>query len=196
MAREAQTSEVAYSREEELVVKVRELAQKEGVTQKEIAETLDDFLKSYESLLSEIKLLTSVGDRLQRKLKQANALERAQREEIKRQAEELQDKNVALQTTLDELSKAKASRKAQAFILILAVVLFVGTEAMERLFDTIVDVDTIEGFLISNGLKVLMVLGLKPLEGYLERYFVRQSMDKDKRELVDKVTAETGVKTV
>jgi DNA-binding transcriptional MerR regulator len=196
MAKEAQTSEVAYSREEELVVKVRELAQKEGVTQKEIAETLDDFLKSYESLLSEIKLLTSVGDRLQRKLKQANALERAQREEIKRQAEELQDKNVALQTTLDELSKAKASRKAQAFILILAVVLFVGTEAMERLFDTIVDVDTIEGFLISNGLKVLMVLGLKPLEGYLERYFVRQSMDKDKRELVDKVTAETGVKAV
>jgi len=196
MAKESTSSEVAYSREEELVVRVRELAQKEGVTQKEIAETLDDFLKSYESLLSEIKLLTSVGDRLQRKLKQANALERAQREEIKRQAEELQEKNVALQTTLDELSKAKASRKAQAFILILAVVLFVGTEAMERVFDSFIDVDTVQGFLISNGLKVLMVLGLKPLEGYLEEYFVRQAIAEDKRKIVDQVTAEKGVKTI
>jgi hypothetical protein len=188
MAKESSTAEVAYGREEELVVRFKALAIKEDISREEYTAAIDEFGKAYESLLADTKLLTSVGDRLQRKLKQANALERAQRDQIKLQAEDLQSKNVALQTTLDELSKAKASRKAQAFILILAITLFVGTEVLERVFDSFVDVDTVKGFLVSNGLKVVLVIALKPLEGYLEAYFVRQAISKEKRELVEQVT--------
>lgn len=176
-------SEVAYRRENELLAKYKAVAEDDSLSKDEYKEAVNTLVKSYQTLLSDTKLLTSVGDRLQRKLKGANMLLEQQAEEIRRVNDDLQLTNVALKSTIDELTKARASRKAQTFILVFAVILMLITEVVEEF--------AIEGFVASNTdsriiaflitliPKALIVVLLKPIESYTERYFVRLAMKSD-----------------
>jgi hypothetical protein len=191
MSSSSNKSEIAYQRENELLIKFKTVAQSEDLSKEEYRTAIDELLKSYTTLLSDTKLLTSVGDRLQRKLKGANMLLQQQSEEIQRINDNLQLTNVELKNTIDELTKARASRKAQTFILIFVVVLMVATEVMEEFFiekfvDTyFVDWDKIFQFMIGLIPKALIVMLLKPIEGYTERYFIRQAQRDDARQKSD-----------
>jgi hypothetical protein len=191
MSSSSNKSEIAYQRENELLSKFKTVAQSEDLSKEEYRTAIDELLKSYTTLLSDTKLLTSVGDRLQRKLKGANMLLQQQSEEIQRINDNLQLTNVELKNTIDELTKARASRKAQTFILIFVVVLMVATEVMEEFFiekfvDTyFVDWDKIFQFMIGLIPKALIVMLLKPIEGYTERYFIRQAQRDDARQKSD-----------
>jgi hypothetical protein len=191
MSAPSNKSEIAYQRENELLSKFKTVAQSEDLSKEEYRAAIDELLKSYTTLLSDTKLLTSVGDRLQRKLKGANMLLQQQSEEIQRINDNLQQTNVELKNTIDELTKARASRKAQTFILIFVVVLMVATEVMEEFFiekfvDTyFVDLDKIFQFMIGLIPKAVIVMLLKPIEGYTERYFIRQAQRDDARQKSD-----------
>ncbi|MBX3101751.1 MAG: hypothetical protein KF690_04530 [Bacteroidetes bacterium] len=198
MAAPSNKSEIAYQRENELLVKFKGIVQSDDLSKEEYRAAIDELLKSYTTLLSDTKLLTSVGDRLQRKLKGANMLLQQQSEEIQRVNETLQLTNVELKNTIDELTKARASRKAQTFILIFVVVLMVATEVMEEFFiekfvDTyFTDWEKIFQFMIGLIPKALIVMLLKPIEGYTERYFIRQAQRdeaKQKSEIQEKFAA-------
>ena len=70
--------------------------------------------KQYAQLLDEVKLLTSVSDRLQSKLNKAN--------------DNVTKKNEEIEQLSQVLVKAKAQRKASNVLLVVAVVFFVVTE--------------------------------------------------------------------
>lgn len=174
-------SEVAYRRENELLEKYRAVADDDALTREEYKTAVDSLVKGYETLLGDTKLLTSVGDRLQRKLKSANMLLEQQAEEIQRINQDLQKTNVDLKNTIDELTRARASRRAQTFILVFAVVLMFLTEVLEEaVIEDLTFFDSgVANFMISLIPKALIVLLLKPIEGYTERYFVRISVRSD-----------------
>jgi hypothetical protein len=191
MAAPSNKSEIAYQRENELLVKFKGIADTDDLTRDDYRAAVGDLLKSYTTLLSDTKLLTSVGDRLQRKLKGANMLLQQQSEEIQRINDNLQQTNVELKNTIDELTKARASRKAQTFILIVVVFLMVATEVLEEfVIEAMVDSffshwPKVFQFMVGLLPKAVIVLLLKPIEGYTERYFIRQAQRDEARQKAD-----------
>lgn|GEM_PF-5848366 len=192
------TNDVAYSRENNVVDQYRDLLADETLHPAEEYHTaLNVIFKHYESLLNETKLLTSLGDRLQRKLRSTNILLKQQSEEIQEINNSLNQKNIELKLTIDELTRAKASRKAQTYLLIITFLLFMLSESLENFFDNNVNnifeylfqVELDNTFWASLPFKIMILLLFKPIEGFLEKFFLRQAMDKDKRELLKKVSA-------
>ncbi|MDX2062791.1 MAG: hypothetical protein SFY70_07000 [Bacteroidia bacterium] len=171
------SQDTAYSREQDILVQYRTLAGQADLSVVAAREALSDLTRQYERLVDDTKLLTSVGDRLQRKLKSANLMMREQAEEIKRVNATLQEKNVTLQLTIDELTRAKASRRATALVLVAAFVLFLVSELLEETADTyfasVVGSDW--GNAVSWIFKIVLVLLFKPAEQLLERRILKNN---------------------
>jgi hypothetical protein len=148
---------------------------------------LAQLLKSYEGILEDNKIMIQQGDRMQRKLKSAFTELNQQKEEIERQNAEIQKINRELQLTLNALTRAKASRKAQTLTLFLALGLFIVSEILEEISETVLD-----NFWISFSVKVVLVFLLKPLESFLEGYFHRNSINKDDRHIVEQYLNKSG----
>jgi hypothetical protein len=183
---EANSSDIAYSRESEIIGRYRTLAHKESITPVEAGQALQEMCTNYERLLDDSKLLTSIGDRLQRKLKSANLMMREQAEEIKRVNANVQEKNIELQLTVDELTKTKASRRATALVFTFIVALFIITELIEQLLDNILSSTVANSnvvIAISWTLKTILVVAFKPAEAFIEKRILKRS-EKDK--LADK----------
>lgn len=176
MASDAEQDD-AYGRELEIITQYRELAEQGEISPEKARSALASLTHQYERLLEDSKLLTSVGDRLQRKLKSANLMMREQAEEIKRVNATIQEKNVKLQLTIDELTRARASRRASALVLLGAMILFIFSEILEDVADNYLttnfggDAATI----ISWIFKGLLVLLFKPTESYLERRIIKSA---------------------
>lgn len=179
------SSETAYSRESETSARFKDLANRDDLSLEEAKEGLQEYSKEFDRLLADVKLLTSVGDRLQRKLKSANMMLRQQSDEIKQINDDLQEANTELKITIDELTRTRAGRKAQTFILSIAIGLFIVSEILEGIFDDALG-DSFMGQVVSWGLKIGLVLIIKPLEGYIEQRLVRSAMDDKKRQLLEK----------
>ncbi len=89
---------------------------------------------------------------------------------IKAQKEEIQKKNVELQQTIDELTRTKASRKAKAITLGVAVTLFILEEIIiEFIVHPLIPRDN---FLISLGANGVIVFCIKPIERTIEHYLL------------------------
>ena len=178
------SSDVAYARESELYRKFKELVDDDSLTEEERQKHFKKLVKQYGRLLDDVKLLTSVGDRLQRKLKSANMMLQEQSEEIRQMNDNLQQTNDELKLTIDELTRARAGRKAQTFIFIVVVVLFVISENIESFLDDLFG-ESLQGQIISWSLKIGLVLLLKPLETLIERYMIRSTMNQKRRRMLD-----------
>ncbi|WP_020527528.1 hypothetical protein [Flexithrix dorotheae] len=123
----------------------------------EIYDEYSSLTKNYGRLLDEIKLITSVSDRLQNKLNKAN-------EKIILQNQELQE-------TVDLLTRAKISRKAATIVLLIAVILFLLSEGfIEPIIEGYVD-NVAVGLL----LKAIIALLLKPLEMVVEKILLKKA---------------------
>jgi hypothetical protein len=191
---EANSSDIAYSRESEIIGRYRTLAHKESITPVEAGQALQEMCTNYERLLDDSKLLTSIGDRLQRKLKSANLMMREQAEEIKRVNANVQEKNIELQLTVDELTRVKASRRARTFVLGLALVLFVLSELIEQFLDDFLSSTTVNrnlAFYISLFLKAGLVLLFKPAETFMENRIMQRSA---KEKAADKLQKKAELK--
>lgn len=177
----AQTSDVAYTKESEIIARYRALAEQKDLSPAQVSIALTEICNQYERLLDDSKLLTSVGDRLQRKLKSANQMLREQSEEIKRINGTLHEKNTELQLTIDELTRAKASRRATTLLFMVTIALFIISELIEQYIENSTS-QLAHGWMYTWGLKLVLVVSLKPIEGLLEKYTLKNALRAQERE--------------
>lgn len=122
----------------------------------ETKQALEKLTHKYKNLLEQTRFLTWISGRLERKLHRTN--------------KELFEKNNKLQSTLNELTKARAGRSAYAIIYFIAIVLFV----LEEYF-----VEPVINMFGDNAsysilFKLTIVLMLKVSEGFIERKITKK----------------------
>lgn len=119
----------------------------------------------YEELLDQSKLITKVSDKLQNKLNNLN--------------ENLNSKNIELQETIDELTKARVGRQAATITFVIFVVLFM----MEELaIGPVIDKFTNNNLWYSVIAKFFLALMLKPVESGVESILMKQVHAAQKKE--------------
>lgn len=124
---------------------------------------LEETALYYEELINQAQLITKVSDRLQHKLNNLN--------------DKLNVKNVELQETIDELTKARASRKATTIVLMVAVVLFLVSEAVLEPYIESHTTNVYLGF----GAKFALMLLLKPIDFVVEKWLMADAIKKAKK---------------
>lgn len=163
-----------FSKEKEILERVKQVCSNEQISRDEILDEYKGLCYDYERLLKEIKVLTSVSDRLHVKLNAANQQLKDQSEEIKEINEELKANNQVLQDTIDQLFKARVGRKATSIVLLIAIILFIISEG---LIEPIIE-DFNDNFYIGLFFKGVIALSLKPIDSVVERYLMRSAIKK------------------
>jgi tetratricopeptide (TPR) repeat protein len=131
-----------------------------------------DYLQQYISIQMEV-----AGQDTARRLQQMEtkmATEKAEKEaeierlknvELKNANQIIKEQNNELKDTIDELTKARISRKAISITLVVGIVLFILSEGFLDPF-----IDQYSGsMLYSMGAKLIIALMLKPVEGLIEK---------------------------
>lgn len=155
MARE----EKLFKKEHNILSHYQEMSRCEN-SAVESEKALRSLTVAYKSLLDQTRFLTWISGRLERKLHRTN--------------QELRTSNDYLQRTLNDLTKAEASRSAYAIIYFVAICLFV----LEELF--VEPVIKVLGDSIGYGIliKLFIVMLLKLSEGFLEKKMTRNRLKK------------------
>ncbi len=130
----------------------------------ETKEELTLLVKNYSELLDQVKLITRISDRLQRKLDQTN-------DKLNLVNEEIKDKNVQLEKTINDLAEAKIGRRATTLVFIFTLILFIISEAfIEPWIEAYY-----KNFMVSLGVKGIIALLIKPLETMVEDFLVKKA---------------------
>ncbi len=130
-------------------------------------EDLDGFSNEYEELIAQIKVITRVSDRLQKKLDNANI-------QIGDQNEEIKQKNVELGITINQLVRARVGHKASTIMLTVALGLFISEQLfLDPLVDKYISIPYM-GYIILG----VLFLVVKILESTLEKHFLNQEKNK------------------
>lgn len=195
MAQSNTAQDITYSREGAVVSKYRELLADKTLNKEQIAQALEDFCTHYERLLDDSKLLTSVGDRLQRKLKGANLMLREQSEEIKRVNGQVQLKNAELQETIDELTRTKVSRRASALLLGVTITAFLLSEIPEPAIEQYFSAYSWGSFVVWI-IKGSLALTLAPLQGIIEGRLLKQLARRKERERAEARAAALAAQSI
>ncbi len=151
-----------FEKESEFVRELKEFCIQEEKSALHYKEKLEEATAHFEELINQAQLITKVSDRLQHKLNNLN--------------DKLNIKNVELQETIDELTKARASRKATTIVLIVAVVLFLVSEAV---LEPYIESHTSNVYL-GFGAKFALMLLLKPIDFFLEKWLLDDAIKKTK----------------
>lgn len=130
----------------------------------EVTNELTTLTNNYSELLDQVKLITRISDRLQRKLDQTN-------DELNLVNTEIQEKNIQLEQTINDLTEAKIGRRATTFVFIFALFLFLVSEAfiepwIEKFYND---------FYISLSIKGVIAFLIKPVEGLVERTLLKKA---------------------
>ncbi|QNL22942.1 hypothetical protein HZR84_13665 [Hyphobacterium sp. CCMP332] len=148
-----------FEKETAILEHIQEFLEKDGVSKDEYKEELLQIKNYYEDLLDQGMLITKVSDRLQNKLNNLNG--------------KLQDKNVELQNTIDELTKARVGRKATTIVLLVAVALFLISEGV---LEPQIEAQIGDNIWLGLLFKGLIALLLKPIETLTEKYLMNQAL--------------------
>lgn len=101
---------------------------------------------------------------------------------IKAQKAEIERKNQQLQDTIDELTRAKIGRKAKAMTLGLAIVLFVFQDAI---LGTALRLLASNNYFVLLAVKMAIIFSLSPINRGIERYLLRRvARDRDVSQVV------------
>lgn len=105
--------------------------------------------------------------------------ERAQKDNviIRQQKAEIERKNAQLQETIDALTLARVSRKARAFTLGIALVMFVFEDTILHFALHLLNS---ENYFASMAVKVGIIFSLKPINTGIEHYLMREVVRKKK----------------
>lgn len=154
-----------FGKESSYLVHSQNIAdQAEELSPEELVREYRALHNQYSVLLGDVKLVTSVSDRLQNKLNNANEL--------------IMERNEKLKQTIRLLKAARAGKKATTIVLLLAVVLFLISEAfIEPSIERIVN-----NWHIGLLLKGIIALLLKPIESLVEKYLYQQSIKAELKE--------------
>jgi hypothetical protein len=145
-----------FEREYVVLHDCQSLLDKPSIGFDELLGKYKELLNHHEEIIDQARLVTKVSDKLQNKLTKAH--------------DAINAKNIELQNTIDELTKARAGRTAATVILILGVVLFMLSEVV---IDPYIDSHTGGNIYISIGVKGLIALMLKPIESVLESQLLK-----------------------
>lgn len=162
-----------FQKELEYLEEARSLAEENSTTPDQIQAGYQDMLSKYERLLGEAKLLTSVSDRLHHKLNLANDKLTEQSEEINKINEDLKVNNQILQDTVDQLMRARVSRRAGTIVLVIAILLFIVSEGF---LEPIVEQRT-NNFYVGLGFKFLIAVLLRPIDFFTEKYLMKRALN-------------------
>jgi hypothetical protein len=158
-----------FEKEKEILEQTKEIAisaEKGNIEKPELTKHYSTLKEDFSRLLEETSLITSVSDRLQNKLNRAN--------------EKITNQNVQLQETIDMLTKARIGRKATTLVLILAIILFILSEAI---IEPQIDGYVGNNFWFGLGFKGIIALMLKPIESLIERMMINRTVKQREREL-------------
>ena len=143
-------------RSEALILELsKDFLKKEDITFDEYKDSFKELCFNYSELLDQTKLITRVSDKLQNKLNSAY--------------DSLETKNIELQSTIDELTKARVGRKAQTIILFLGLSLFI---LEELILEPFID-NYSTNIWLSLSIKLIIALLLKPLESFIESFLLK-----------------------
>jgi tetratricopeptide (TPR) repeat protein len=96
---------------------------------------------------------------------------------IRAQKAEIERKNVQLQDTIDELTRAKIGRKAKALTLAVAIVLFIFQDAILR---TALRLLPSDNYFILLAVKMAIIFSLSPINKAIEHHLLKRVMRKQK----------------
>jgi len=137
-------------------------------------EAYGDLCSKYEKLVRDTKLITKVSDRLHHKLDQANAQLETQSNQIQEMNNDLTVSNQILKDTIDQLVKAKVSKKATSIVLLIAVLLFILSEGLiEPYIESFFEGNDLIGFATKGGIALL----LRPIDIVVERYLMSKTIN-------------------
>ncbi len=100
---------------------------------------------------------------------------------IKKQKAEIEQKNIELQQTIDELTRTKVGKKAKVFTLIIAIVLFI---IEEFIIHNVLHLIATNDFIISFIVKMVIIFSLKPIDSAIEHYLLKKIIKKGKPKVV------------
>lgn len=96
---------------------------------------------------------------------------------IKKQKAEIEQKNIELQETIDELTRTKVGKKAKAFTLIIAIVLFI---LEELILHSVLHLLPEDNFYLSFVVKMVIIFSLKPIDSAIEHTLLKKIIKKKK----------------
>lgn len=153
----------------------------------EIYQSKNDPVKSlfHYKLFHELRDQVEVEDN-ERKIKNAHLVfeaEQTLKENIiiKKQKAEIERKNIELQETIDELTRARISKKARAITLVIAIILFVMEDTILHFALEFVSTNN---YFISMLVKMVIIFSLSPIDKAIENYLLKRLVKKKKREVL------------
>jgi tetratricopeptide (TPR) repeat protein len=90
---------------------------------------------------------------------------------IKKQKMEIEKKNIELQESIDELTRTKIGKKAKAFTLMIAIVLFVFEDSLLHFALHILSTDN---YFLSLIVKMAIIFSLSPINKVIEKYLLKR----------------------
>lgn len=185
-----------FIRELKALNQAKEILEKTGDSEVVSKENFVELFKHYESLLGDTRVITNISDRLQNKLNRANDVLHERSEEIKTINDQLNEQNLVLQNTIDELTKTKLSRRAATITIVAAMLLFILSEGLlEPIIEEQARKADYHASWISFAFKGFIALLLKPIEYLIDRYLQREAIRKKERQealqIIQKTTKTT-----
>lgn len=124
-------------------------------------------VENYEELIDQVKIITKISDRLQKKLNKTN-------EKLAVMNDQLNDKNIQLKETIDALTEAKIGRRASTIVMVVAILLFILSEVViEPEIDRVVANNW-----VGLGLKLAVAILIKPGETLVEKSMLKRARKK------------------
>jgi hypothetical protein len=173
--------EKVYIKEVNELHRVKKIADEMNLSEQDLRNEYRKLVENFEEAIGQMRLITKVSDKIQKKLDKVNAA-------LDQKNQELDYKNQELTKTIEELTQARASRLATTIVLFIAMVLFLLEEIIIEPFITSF---ISSNQLVSIGIKLVLVLLLKPAESLLENFFFNYIYKRRKQQ-----TAETNAKPI
>lgn len=167
--------EKVYIKEVNELHRAKKIAEEMNISEQELKKEYHRLVENFEEAVGQMRLITKVSDKIQKKLDKLNAA-------LDHKNQELDYKNKELTQTIEELTQARAGKLATTIVLFIALSLFLLEEVIiEPLIINYIS----ENQLVSIGIKLVLVLLLKPAETVLENLFFKYIYKKRKQQNVE-----------
>lgn len=149
--------EKIYIKEVNELQRIKAILEDAGFDEKQLRPEYEKLVENFEEAVGQMRLITKVSDKIQKKLDKVNA-------SLDQKNQELDFKNKELTDTIKQLTEARAGKIATTIVLILAMALFLIEEILIEPFINQITTNQWVGI----GIKLLLVISLKPIESVLE----------------------------
>lgn len=164
-----------YQQELENLNQGKDFLKRKDYSKMDIQLEFKKMVENYEELVDQVKIITKISDRLQKKLNKTN-------DKLAVTNDQLNDKNRQLNETIDALTEAKIGRKASAIVLVVAIILFLVSEAfLEPIIER-----QVNNMWVGLSLKFVVAILIKPGENFTEKYMMKNARKKQLKEMDEK----------